>query len=408
MGIFDDEVEKASEELNLQEEEGNVDDVPAEIEAQIGQVEDLLRLDPSFKDTQDYKDLMAKIEEMESGQAEDEYEDDEYEDDDDDEEYDEEYEEDEDEEDDEDDDEELDDPFGILSKPKKQKPVKLDFEVQDEMAEFISSKYGVEDPEKFFESVNTWRHQAQEGAESSKQLEALATDIQSLPPDIRQTITLWADGEDYTRVFTNNERLDFESDFDNQYVDSLVQHYLPEEYEELIDSLDNDDIDEDEFEDKLTLLARSTKKLFTNEKKALEDERAQYFERQQQSSELLKKSALSSVESLSKSFPNFSKSELDKVRQVLVEDRVDDLFYNADGTYTEAAAEMVANAMFAGKVRDTLQKMAERQGESKANQRIVDSSPKSVRKQKASAGKAGVNTKAVQHLSGVFKGDPYA
>lgn len=401
MGIFDDEVEKASEALNLQEEDGKVDDVPAEIEAQIGQVEDLLRLDPSFKDTQDYKDLMAKIEEMEGGQAEDEYEEDEYEEEDDDEEYEED-------EDEEDEDEELDDPFGILSKPKKQKPVRLDFEVQDEMAEFISSKYGVEDPEKFFESVNTWRSQAQEGAESSKQLEALATDIQSLPPDIRQTISLWADGEDYTRVFTNNERLDFESDFDNQYVDSLVQHYLPEEYDELIDSLDNDDIDEDEFEDKLTLLARSTKKLFTNEKKALEDERAQYFERQQQSSELLKESALSSVEALSKSFPNFSKSELDKVRQVLVEDRVDDLFYNADGTYTEAAAEMVANAMFAGKVRDTLQKVARRQGESEANQRIVDSSPKSMRKQKSSAGKAGVNTKAVQHLSGVFKGDPYA
>jgi hypothetical protein len=398
--IFDDEVEKASEDINLQEEDGRQEEVPAEIEAQLGQIEDLMKLDPSFKDSQEYKDLMANIEEMESGQADEEYDEEEYEEEDDDEE--------EDEDDDEEYDEDLDDPFGVLSKPKKSKPVRLDFDVQDEMTDYLASKYGVEDPEKFFESVNTWRNQAQEGAENAKHLEALANDVQALPPDIRQTITLWADGEDYTRVFTNNERLDFESDFDNQYVDSLVQHYLPDEYDELIDSLDNDEISEEEFEDKLTLLARSTKRSFSDEKKALENERAEYFERQQKSSELLKQSALSSVESLSKAFPNFSKSELDKVRQVLVEDRVDDLFYNADGTYTEAAAEMVANAMFGGKVRDTLQKMAERRGESEANQRIVDSSPKKVRKQKSSAGKAGMNTKAVQHLSGVFKDDPYA
>lgn len=400
MGIFDDEVEKATEEIIPQEEDGRAEELPADIQEQLGQVEDLLKLDPSFKDTQDYKDLMAKIDEMESGQADDDEEEEE-------EDY-EEPEESEEEEDEEEEEESVEDVFGVLSKSKKSKPVKLPFEVQDEMTEFLASKYGVEDPEKFFESVNTWRTQAQEGAENAKQLEALANDIQALPPDIRQTITLWADGEDYTRVFTNNERLDFESDFNDQYIDSLVQHYLPDEYDELVDSLDNEDIDEEEFEDKLTLLARSTKKLFTNEKKALETERAQYLQRQQESSELLKKSALSSVDSLSKAFPNFSKSELNKVRQILVEDRVDDLFYNADGTYTEAAAEMVANALFGGKMRETLQKVAERQGRSKANQDIVDSSPKKVRKQKSSAGKSGVNTKAVQHLSGVFKDDPYA
>jgi hypothetical protein len=400
MGIFDDELENAMEEVAPQEQGIASEELPSEIEEQLGQIEDLIKIDPSFKDSQDYKDLMAKIEEMESDQADDEYEEEEYEE--------EEYEEDEEDEDEEEDEvvEDYDDPFGVLSKPKKSKPVRLGFEVQDEMTDYLASKYGVEDPEKFFESVNTWRTQAQEGAESVKNFEALANDIQSLPPDIRQTITLWADGEDYTSVFTNNE--DFESDFNNQYVDSLVQHYLPDEYNNLIDSLDNEDISEEEFEDKLTLLARSTKRSFNDEKKALENERAEYFERQQKSSELLKESALSSVESLSKAFPNFSKSELDKVRQVLVEDRVDDLFYNADGTYTEAAAEMVANAMFGGKVRDTLQKIAERRGESEANQRIVDSSPKRVRKQKSSAGKAGVNTKAVQHLSGVFKDDPYA
>jgi CHAT domain-containing protein len=177
---------------------------------------------------------------------------------------------------------------------------------------------------------------------------------------------------------------------------------LVEQYES------SEEMSEEEFDDKMGLLARSTKQLFTQEKKALVDNRAQYEASQENNFKNLKQSALDSVESLSKSFPNFSKSELNKVRNYLVEDKVDGLFYKSDGTYTEAAAEMVANALFGGKMRDTIETLAKRRGESEANMKTVDSSPKSIRKQKnAQSGK--VDMKAVQHLSTVVNNsDPYA
>jgi hypothetical protein len=415
--IFAGEVEKASEEI--QQTQGQVDtgDMPAELQEQYSNIESLVAMDPTVVETQEYKDLMARIEEHHSSQAsddddEDEYEDeDETEDDHEDSDEDEDSEtEDEDEDEDEDEEPDLDDPFGQLGKGKKKaKKVKVDFEVPKEMEALLSSRYGIEDAATFFGSVDAWRTQAQDGAETKKQLDALSNDIKSLPPDLRESLSRWADGEDYTAPFTQGERLDFGSDFEQQDVESLVEHYLPEEYSRLMKKFNNEDIDEAELDDKIDLLARSTKKLFTNEKKALVDGRVQYEKTQANKAKAVKESALDSVEALSKAFPNFSKSELNKVKNYLVEGKVDSLFYNADGTYTEKAAKLVADALLGDKMRDVMEKLAKRKGISEANQKIVDSSPKKIKKQKSAQSKGKVNIKAVEHLSSVVQNDdPYA
>ena len=403
--IFEKELEKASEEITNTggSTEGHVD-LPSDLQEQLDTVNSLIGMSPDVVESDEYKDLMARISDFESGQANEDNED---------EDEDEEDSEDEDSEDDEDsegtDDNIETDVFGTLSKGKKKKAAKLDFDVPDGMNELISSRYGTEDAATFFGSVDTWRTQAQEGAEAKNQLEALSNDIQNLPPDLRSSISKWADGEDYTAPFTDGQRLDFGSDFNEQDIESLVEHYFPEEYDRLIASLEDEDgIDEAEFEDKLGLLGRSTKKQFTAEKKTMVDGRVQFEERQENLLQQQKESALDSVDNLSKSYPNFSKSELGKVRNILVNGNVDSLFYDSDGSYLEGAAEMVANALYGSKMQETIKTLAKRQGRSEANQQIVDTSSKSVRKQKSSNSKAGLNTSAAGHLSSAFETDPYA
>jgi hypothetical protein len=122
----------------------------------------------------------------------------------------------------------------------------------------------------------------------------------------------------------------------------------------------------------------------------------------------MKKTALVSVDNLSKAYPNFSKSEISKIRNILVEGKVDNLFMNVNGSYNDDAAELVAYAMYGKKMLDSVKKVAERKGESSVNQRLVDSSPKNIKKQKAAASNQAVDYNAIGHLSGVFKGDPYA
>lgn len=389
--IFDKELETAMQSVG----EGATDSLELTPEAseQLRQIESLAKIDASFASSQEYKDLIANITASSQAPSEDEDED----------------EEDLDEEEDEEEDEiDSNDIFGVFKPTKKAKEVKVNFEPPKEMVSMLSSKYGVKDVNTFFTSVDTWRNQAQEGGEIKKEYEALTSDLQALPPEIRMGIELWANGDDYTKAFSMNQRLDFSSDFTRQDSEGLVQHYLPEQYEELIYSLEQGDIDEDDFNGKIKLLSASTKRMFTEDKKALDEEREQYANRQRNEYQNLKKTAMLSVENLSKAYPNFSKSEVNKIRNVLVEGKVESLFTNADGTYVDDAAELVAYAMYGKKMLESVKKIAERKGESKANQRVVDTSPKTVKKQRAAGGNTGLGMEAVGHLSGVFKGDPYA
>jgi len=387
---FEQEFENASQELMNQPV---VENLEPEMQEQLRQIEALASMDPSFANSKEYQDLVNSLVKSSDQAGEEEDEDEDYEDDD--------SEEDE-------EDEKVDDIFGIMSTPKKAKEFKLNFEPPKEMIDLISSKFGVKDPSKFFSSVDTWRSQAQEGSEIRKEYEALTNDLQAMPQDIRMMVQMWANGEDYTKAFNSSERLDFSDDFKNQSSESLVQHYFGEQYDELISEFEDGDISESEFDNRIKLLASSTKRLFNEDKQALDKEREEFLERQKSEFQNMKKTALLSVENLGKAYPDFSKSEISKIRGLLVEGKIDNLFMNADGTYKEDAAELVAYAMYGKKMLDSVRKVAKRQGESEANQKIVDSSPKQLRKLKSSSANAGLNKEAVGHLSGVFRPDPYA
>jgi hypothetical protein len=387
---FEQEFENASQELMNQPV---VENLEPEMQEQLRQIEALASMDPSFASSKEYQDLVSSLVKSSGQASEDE---------------DEDYEEEEDDDSEEDEDQKVDDIFGIMSTPKKAKEFKLNFEPPKEMVDLISSKFGVKDPSKFFSSVDTWRSQAQEGSEIRKEYDALTNDLQAMPQDIRMMVQMWANGEDYTKALNSSERLDFSDDFKNQTSESLVQHYFGEQYDELISEFEDGDISESEFDNRIKLLASSTKRLFNEDKQALEKEREEFLERQKSEFQNMKKTALLSVDNLGKAYPDFSKSEISKIRGLLVEGKVDNLFMNADGTYKEDAAELVAYAMYGKKMLDSVKKVAKRQGESEANQKIVDSSPKQLRKLKSSSGSAGLSKEAVGHLSGVFRPDPYA
>lgn len=366
-------------------------EITPEMEDQIRQIEALASMDAAFANSQEYKDLMAATRGTNSQSSEtDEDEDEYYEDEDDDSE------------------DEDDDIFGVTKQTKVEKEVQLTFEPTKDMQRFIESKYGVKDVAKFFSSADTWRNQAQESSELKRELDLLTSDLQAMPVEIRQAVTMWANGQDYTAAFNQSQRLDFSSDFTRQDPENLVQHYLSEQYDELLERLENGKIDEDDFDDRIKLLAGSTKRMFNSDKEALDNERDQFTQRQKEEFQAMKKSALVSVENLSKAYPNFSKTEVARIRNILVEGKIDNLFTKADGSYNDDAAELVAYAMYGKKMLESIKKGAERKGESKANQRIVDTSAKQIRKQKVSGETQGFNMKEVQHLSSMFRNDPYA
>lgn len=393
---FNKEVEQAEESVASQPEMEPVsmDSLSSDEQDQVRQLESLAKMDPDFANSDEYKDLMSFIskdaKEEEVGEEEEEADYDE-----------EEVEETKGESDD-------DDVFGVSKTKKRKKEFSVDFDVPDEMIDMMSSKFGIDDPSKFFSSVDTWRSQAQEGAESTKEYEALSTDLQSLPGEIKQSIQLWANGGDYTEAFNSNLRLDFSESFKDQDSENLVQHYLEDEYNELVDKYNDDKLDDDEFEDRVNLLARTTKRMFNQDRDSAEKEREDFAKQQKAEYDNLKKSASLSVKNLTNEYPDFSRSEIGKIKSFLVNGRVEELFMDSNGVYKDDAAELLAYAMYGKKMINSAKSTAERRGESKANLKTVDSSPKSVRRQKSSSQERATKLDAVGHLSSAFKKDPYA
>jgi len=364
----------------------------SDLDKQIQQIQRLAKVDRNYAESNEYKELMESLQgqkENPSAQSE------------------EKEEQDEDEEGDETDDSSTDDVFGFGKKEKTEKVIKAEFKVPDEFTSLIEKEFGVKDANTFLNSAAKWRDQAQEATEIKKNNEAILSDLSAMPVELKTAINAWiADpisGEWINSI--TQQRLDWSTSFENQDVEGLVQHFLPDDYDELVAEFNADNINESEFEKQLMLLAKSTRRSFNESKQALEREAANYMEHIKQSRKVFKDSAITSVNNLGKVYPHFTKSEMNKVRTALVEGRLDDLFINPDGSYKEDAAELVAYAMYGKKMAEQLKKQGERKGRSEANMETVDKSPKTLRKtQSKDAGGPNKDLlNAVEHLKGGFK-----
>lgn len=406
MSSFENEVQKLQEEIEAAkaaENPGSTEQVSnvgatgnEDLDAQIAQIESLAAMDPSVLESQEYKDLKAQLS---SGQATSSKKDEE--------------ENEEKEEEDEDEDDpglDADNPFFAEKTPqKKVKEIPVNFDVPKEFVDIMKNHFGVNELPTFLNSVQTWRHQAQEATELRKMQDAIDADLKALPYEIKMQIDAWSKGEDYLKPVLEMKRLNYDEDFSKQDIESLVERYLPEQYDEFLVQLEKGDITEEEFTKQIGLLSKATRKMFDGDKQAFKQQREEYAEQIEKQQKQFEKSALLSVEAFSKTYPHFSKAELSKVRSTLVEGKLDDLFFNPDGTYKPEAAEFIAFALNGKKLLDTVKGKAKREGISEANKKIVDSSPKTLKSSKSTGeGQGRVDMDAVAHLQGAFKKDPYS
>jgi hypothetical protein len=294
--------------------------------------------------------------------------------------------------------EDVDDIFGVLKTKKPKKEIKLNFEPPKELLDLISKKYSIKDMPTFFNSVDTFRKQAEEGVKAKQSLEQIQNYFNSMPPDLARANFLYDSGEDYTTAF--QQRLDFSQDFEKQNIEGLVQHYFSKEYSEEKDKLENGDISDAEFDRSVKLLASTTKKLFDKDKKSFNDSVSKFEETRKEKIQQVKTSAIDSVNRFSEEYPNFSKTELTKIQNILVGGEADNLLFESDGTYKPDVAEKIAFAMYGKKMLENAKKIAERRGESKAREEIVDLSDKKIKtkNQNSNLNKVDEDLKSISHL----------
>lgn len=299
-----------------------------------------------------------------------------------------------------------DDVFG-LNKGKKGK-TKYKFKDEKDVVKLIQKK-GFKEMPTFFDSVDKWRNDSQELGEVRTQNDSLIEGLGSLPQPIKEAIQAFSQNEDWQTAFQNQATsLNFDTDFKELDKEAVVKHYFKKKYEGLKERLDADSLSEEDFEERITDFYESSERLFNSDKQTVESKRAAVIKQETANQERFKESALSSVKSLSKEYPNFKASQLKKIRQHLVNGDVNSLFQNEEG-YLNDAAERIAFALYGKAILKTRIERATKDGASGAKEKFFQRGNKNPKTQNSQQGFSGSQAnEATSHLKGQFKDDPYA
>jgi hypothetical protein len=380
----------AQEQVSSLTSEEEASHTPASVRADMEQIEALGKMDPSILEDPDYLKMRETLEGLEAKAPEakaetvDSEEEDSAKDEGDD-----------------------DDVLGLFKEDTKEE---IDIDLNDDTLKYLKDKYSIDDADKFFNSVDTWRNQAQEGTEDKRKFNEIEEGLSSLPAPIKNAISAYANGQDWNSAFGSSEsRLDYSENFDKQDKEAVVQHYFGEKYEKLQAKFEEESIDEEDFAERYDELHDFSQKLFQNDKNGFEKQRADYIKDQDRIEEVRSGSIKSSVKALKTEYPNFSQQDLQRVEQRMVDGNIEEPFYEKDGSYKAEAAEMMAFAMYGKRIMKAITNRATKDGASKANETIVERGNKKMRKgSKNTSPEATQQVDAVSHLGSHFEDDPYS
>ena len=303
-------------------------------------------------------------------------------------------------------------PFGLNTAKKGKKEINPALEKidQDALKDVIKG-FGAEDPSKFFEEiVPKWRNDSQALVKVQEEYDGLNEELGRLPDDIKSILLAYSNGQDWKEaVAGSGGRPDFNSDFEKLDGENLVKFYYKDRYKSLSQKYEDGDYDEEDFNERIEMLRDAAKPLFERDKKVFENQRAAYMQEAETSEKMLRSSATSSVDALKKEYPDFSKGEIQRIRQFLVNGNIESLLKDKSGAYTENAAKVIAFAMFGEDLVKDLLDQAKNQGTTTANLEIVERGKKTIQSSKAIENAQNqAQAKAVEHLKMVQpQSNPY-
>lgn len=306
--------------------------------------------------------------------------------------------------------EEVDDPkdaFGFLKKSSKNDKPFID--VNPEVVAFVEKKYGIKEPKKFFESADKWRVDSQKLKEKEEELLDLQEGLGALPQQLALGIQLFSQGKDWTSA-VKQERIDFNKNFENHDSEKIVSYYHADKFKTLKNKYEKAEIDEATYKERLADYHDSSKRLYDSDKQSFETQRATMIRNAQDADKAVKESAVSSVEKLKETWPDFKPAQLQKIKQTLVNGDIIGLFKDKNGRYKESAAETLAFAEYGRQMMELLNDRAEKKGRTKATEEIVHRANSNVPGKKSNdANDNSQLSNATQHLEyGLPSKNPFA
>lgn len=234
-------------------------------------------------------------------------------------------------------------PDSVFFKEEGKEVEKVELKDLDAFNAHIKEKFSIDDPTKFFSSVDTWRTQAQNAEKIETELANINDSFAKMPEQLFNAYTLWANGEPWEGAVKGVGVLSFDKSFNEYDPHTIVNHYLPGDFTR--EDFTGENKDSNTVKQAISL----AKSRYETDKQAIEGQRATHVEDAKAQQELIKSSAASSVESLQKSFPSMGKAELKKVQSIMTGGDLTAMFFDKEGGYVDDAARKIAMALFAEK-----------------------------------------------------------
>ena len=233
----------------------------------------------------------------------------------------------------------------------------------------------VKDFKKVFDQYKELNNKAQEGEQYKQQYEQYDNIFKSFPEEVSAVVYAHLNGQDYREVLkTLNSPIDYSKPFDEHGTLNLVNQYSENNFDkETWDELD---------ESMRKSLVNMAKRSYQNEQVKYKETLTKPQKTAEEFQKKFSKSVDESITQLRSTYPDMDKSQIERVRQLMVNDLHGSLF-NPDNTYRNDAAVKVAMQEFGpstiSKFEHTLADvvaMHERRGESKAHEQLISRSDK--------------------------------
>jgi len=258
--------------------------------------------------------------------------------------------------------------FGL--KTKKAKEENVVFEKPEDAITYANTEFGMEmkevkDLNKFFGSAKKWREDSQALAKVEAEKQNLTEIFEGLPPEMIQGIKDFYEKGDYTEALSKKPKFDYKQPVEKIDTKKLVEAYFPGKFAD-------DDFKEGEAPSPaLEIAIQASKDKYVSEKTAREERLTKVNQEASQKVTARKESIKSSVENLSKEFPNMDKAAIKQVEKVLESGDLTSLFFSKDGTYDKSAATRIAVAIFKDDILKEAMGIAANDAETKILEEVI-------------------------------------
>ena len=284
--------------------------------------------------------------------------------------------------DDEEEDEDSDDPFGMSGKKGKKEPLS---EVPKEVVEFLEKKIG-KPHDKVFEMLDS----VPDLIERAEYADRVKNEISVMPSPLKAAFNAYLNGEDIVEAFQKEkERPDYSKSFSDQAA-QVAKYYAPDEVSDLEKELEDEEIDQSEFDRQIAKIARLKKDSFTNDQERYKKSIKDIADSAAKEKKDLTDSIDASIKDLKSRIPSFK--DTDKIRAIMLQgpEAVTKLLSD-NGAFTKDAALRLSFMINPEVILKKLEEAVEKRGSTKANVKIYKNSSKEVHSKSRGADAQGAD-----------------